>query len=171
MKNIVNIIEQARNKFYRAVNFLMVEAYWQIGKKIVQEEQRGKRRADYGSFLLKELAVKLTKDYGSGFDESNLRYIRNFYIQFPMRDALRHELTWTHYRLPLKVESENARSYYINESINNNWSTRQLERQINSFYYERILSSKDKKRVIKAAQKYNIPISLYLNDKVLRGIL
>lgn len=156
--DIRSIIEQARNKSYRAVNFLMVEAYWQIGKRIVEEEQRGKKRAEYGSFLLKELSVKLTQDFGSGFDERNLRFMRQFYTTFPIRNALSTELTWTHYRLLLKVENENARNYYINECINNNWSTRQLERQINSFYYERILSSKDKKRVIKAAQKENITI-------------
>lgn len=156
--DIKNIIEQARNKSYRAINFIMVEAYWQIGNKIVDEEQKGKKRADYGVYLLKELSKRLTKEFGSGFDERNLRFMRQFYCIFSIRNALRTELTWTHYRLLLKVENKNARNYYINECINGNWSTRQLERQINSFYYERILSSNDNKPVIKAAQKQNVII-------------
>jgi len=156
--DIRQIIESARNKAFRAANFAMVEAYWLIGKRIVEEEQNGKERANYGAFLLTGLSLMLLKDFGKGFDESNLRYIRKFYLLFPIRDALRHELTWTHYRLLLKVETDAAREYYIQEAIANMWSTRQLERQINSFYYERILSSTNKRAVRKEVQSQKMQI-------------
>ncbi|MDP3683034.1 MAG: PDDEXK nuclease domain-containing protein [Ignavibacteria bacterium] len=136
----------------------MVEAYWLIGKRIIEEEQNGKERANYGAFLITGLSQMLIKDFGKGFDESNLRYIRKFYLLFPIRDALRHELTWTHYRLLLKVETDTAREYYIHEVIANMWSTRQLERQINSFYYERILSSRNKRAVRKEVQLQKIQV-------------
>ena len=105
-------------------------------------DKGGEERAEYGKRLMQYLAERLTKEYGKGFDESNLRYMRKFYLTFPIRDALRHELSWTHYRLIMKVENENARQFYLNESVKSHWSTRQLERQINSFFYERLLSSK-----------------------------
>ncbi|MFH1505099.1 MAG: PDDEXK nuclease domain-containing protein [Candidatus Omnitrophota bacterium] len=140
------VIQKARNKTYHSVNFIMVEAYWNIGRLIVDEEQKGKERADYGKYLILGLAESLMQEFGKGFDERNLRNMRAFYRTFPIRNATRAELSWTHYRMLLKVEKEDARKYYIKEAIVNNWSTRQLERQINSFYYERLLSSK--KRVL-----------------------
>lgn len=154
--NIKQILETARNNVYRAVNFQMVQAYWNIGRVIVEEEQKGRDRAEYGKYLLKELSERLTRDYGKGFDESNLRYIRLFYLAFPKCDALRHELTWTHYRLLLRVENQNARGFYIIESINNNWSTRELDRQINSLLYERLCLSKDKEKVKELSLKGQI---------------
>jgi len=138
------ILDAARSKVYRTANFEMVQAYWNIGKEIVEEEQHGKERADYGISLLKELSKKLTIKYGKGFDDSNLRYIRRFYLVFPKCDALSHELSWTHYRLLLKVEDERAREFYIKESVDSNWSTRTLERQIGNLYYQRMLMSRDK---------------------------
>lgn len=138
------ILEEARRSAYRAVNFAMVTAYWEIGRRIVEHKQGGESKAAYGAGLLKELSEKLTADFGKGFDASNLRYMRLFYQAFPIRDALRHELGWTHYRLLLKVENPVARNYYLREAIAQNWSTRALERQIASFYYERIISSKQK---------------------------
>jgi len=122
----------------------MVESYWQIGQLIVEEEQNGKERADYGPYLIAELSKRLTVDFGKGFTETNLRYMRMFFLTFPIRHALRDELTWTHYRLLTKVENERARTFYLTEAIEARWSTRQLERQINSFYYERILSSRER---------------------------
>lgn len=124
----------------------MVQAYWQIGKLIVEEEQKGKKRAEYGSFLLKELLEQLTTEYGKGFDESNLRHMRGFYSSFPIQDALRPELSWTHYRLLLKVDREDAKDFYLQESIDGNWSTRTLERQINSLYFERMMLTPVRKR-------------------------
>lgn len=156
--NIKQILEKARSNAYRAVNFAMVVAYWQIGRVIIEEEQKGKKRAKYGKALLKELSIMLSKEYGAGFDESNLRYMRLFYLQFPKCDALRHELNWTHYRLLLKVEKETIRKFYLLETINNNWSTRELERQINSLLYERIALSKDKDKVKELSTKGQIII-------------
>lgn len=150
---IKTILEEARQSAYRAVNVTMVKAYWKIGKRIVEHEQGGKMKAAYGEGLLKELAQKLTADFGKGFDERELRRIRQFYQMFPIRDAVRPELSWTHYRLLLKVENEKARTYYLTEAIAQNWSTRALERQIASFYYERIVSSKKKKEVAAEAKE------------------
>jgi len=155
-QDIREVLEEARSTAYRSVNFAMVQAYWQIGRIIVEQEQKGKERAEYGKGLLKELSKKLIRDYGRGFDESNLRNMRMFYLTFPKCDALRHELSWTHYRLLLRVEKEKARSFYLIETINNRWSTRELERQINSLLYERIALSKHKAEVLKLSKKGQI---------------
>lgn len=141
---IKSILEEARHNVYRHVNFVMVQAYWNIGRIIVVEEQQGERKAEYGAKLISELSVRLSKDFGKGFDERNLFFMRQFYLSFPKLNALRSELSWTHYRLLIRVENEQTRDFYINECVQSNWSTRQLERQINSFYYERLLVSKNK---------------------------
>ncbi|MCI8871531.1 MAG: DUF1016 domain-containing protein [Lachnospiraceae bacterium] len=143
---IKEILITARNKVYQAANFTMVEAYWNIGKTII-EEQGGNKKAEYGKGLLKELSKQMTQDFGKGFTVTNLKYMRQFYLTFPNGHALRDELSWTHYRLLMKVENDNAREFYMQEAVKSQWSTRQLERQINSFFYERLLSSKNKKQV------------------------
>lgn len=143
-EDIRKILAQARNKAYAAVNVAMVEAYWNVGKRIVEEEQKGKKRAGYGAYLLKTLSQRLTADFGDGFSEQSIRNMRQFYILFPIRSAVRSELAWTHYKMLIRVENENARQFYLNECVTANWSTRQLERQITSFYYERLLASKNK---------------------------
>ena len=112
-----------------------------IGKYIIEEEQKGVNRAEYGKNLLEYLSKRLKADLGKGFDQSNLSNMRRFYIAFPILDAVRQELTWTHYRSLLRVENEHARNFYVNESVNNGWSTRALDRQIKSLYYERLLAS------------------------------
>ena len=190
-KEIKSILDEARQSAYRAVNFIMVIAYWEIGRLIVEDEQKGNKRAGYGEALLTDLSEKLTGNFGKGFSVAGLRNYRQFYIAFPhstirsavrselplqndfskssalrnessikvtkqkrhaVRDELnkssdlRKELTWTHYRLLMRVENEAARNYYIEETIAENWSTRALERQINSLYYERIISSKKENR-------------------------
>ncbi|MFH1665667.1 MAG: PDDEXK nuclease domain-containing protein [Candidatus Omnitrophota bacterium] len=147
------IIEQARSNIARIVNTEMVLAYWDIGKEIVEEEQRGKKRAGYGKAVLKHLSGKLTADFGKGFDESNLRNIRIFYLNYPKRDALRHELSWTHYRILMRVDNPEARSFYAAECVANNWSARELERQKGTLLYERLALSRDKKGVMKLARK------------------
>ena len=124
----------------------MVQAYWNIGKRIVEEEQKGGERAAYGTETLKNLSKKLTSEYGKGFTISNLQYMRQFYLVFPIHHALRGELSWTHYRLLLKVKNEKARNFYMEEAVVCNWSTRSLERQIHSLYYERMLMSTKKGR-------------------------
>lgn len=143
---IRNILLAARNKVYQTANFAMVEAYWNIGKSII-EEQGGNDKARYGAGLLKELSKQMTHDFGKGFTVTNLKYMRQFYLTFPNGHALRDELSWTHYRLLMKVENDNAREFYMQEAVKSGWSTRQLERQINTFFYERLLASKNKEKV------------------------
>lgn len=148
---IKKILTNARDKVYQTANFTMVEAYWQIGKSIVKE-QNGEERAEYGTGLLKELSKQMTQDFGRGFTVANLKNMRQFYLIFPNGYALRSELTWTHYRLLMRVENDNARQFYMDEAVKSQWSTRQLERQINTFFYERLLSSKNKENVAQEIQ-------------------
>jgi len=145
-ENIKLSVEQAQQKVYATVNFVMVETYWNIGKQI-HEAQGENQRAEYGKGLLKFLSGKLTKEFGKGFTVANLKNMRQFYLTFPKSYALRSQLSWTHYRLLMRVEDNAAREFYLDECAKSNWSTRQLERQINSFYYKRLLSSKDKESV------------------------
>lgn len=144
--DIKTILVDARNKVYQTANFAMVEAYWNIGKSII-EEQGGSEKAEYGAGLLKELSRQMTQDFGKGFTVTNLKYMRQFYLAFPNGHTLRDELSWSHYRLLVRVENEKARSFYMEEAVKSQWSTRQLERQINSFFYERLLSSNNKQAV------------------------
>jgi predicted nuclease of restriction endonuclease-like (RecB) superfamily len=152
-ERIRKIIENARGNIVRVINTEMVFAYWNVGREIVEEEQRGKTRADYGEAILKNLSVRLTGDFGKGFDESNLRNIRSFYLAYPKCDALRHELSWTHYRILMRVDNAHARSFYEIECAKNNWSARELERQKGSLLYERLALSKDKKGLMNLARK------------------
>ncbi|SKA41261.1 Predicted nuclease of restriction endonuclease-like (RecB) superfamily, DUF1016 family [Chitinophaga eiseniae] len=149
LADIRKMLSAARQKAYAAVSSTMVDAYWQIGKRIIEEEQNGNEKTNYGTFLLKELAKHLTIEFGKGFEERELRRIRQFYQTFPIRDALRPELTWTHYRILLRVESSTARDYYISETAAQSWSTRQLERNINTLYYERLLSTQNKSAALR----------------------
>lgn len=141
---VIQIIEQARNTVYRTANFALVQSYWNIGKRIVEEEQNGKERAEYGKQLIKQLSIKLQSKYGKGYNTTNLRYMRQFYINFKKRHAVSGELSWTHYRILLKVFNEQARVYYMQEAITQNWDTRTLQRQVNTQYYERILANNPK---------------------------
>jgi predicted nuclease of restriction endonuclease-like (RecB) superfamily len=134
-------LAQARVKAFAAVNFAMVEAYWDIGRQIT-EAQNNDRRAEYGAQLLKYLAANLTADFGKGFDESSLRRMRQFYRAFPIRATLWHELSWSHYRLLIRIEDDARREFYGRECVDSGWSVRQLERQINSFFYERLLATR-----------------------------
>lgn len=146
-KHIKEIFATARSKAYSAVNFAMVEAYWEIGKSIV-DRQGGNSTAEYGAKLIEELSKQMTADFGKGFTVTNLKYMRQFYLAFPNRHALRDQLSWTHYRLILKVDDPKARAFYVEECAKANWSTRQLERQINTFSYQRLLASRSDYAVI-----------------------
>ncbi|MBU4252002.1 MAG: PDDEXK nuclease domain-containing protein [Candidatus Omnitrophota bacterium] len=150
---IRKIIENARGNVARAINAEMVVAYWQIGKEIVDEEQRGKSRAEYGKKILENLSKRLLDEFGKGFDDSNLWNMRKFYLTYPILDAVRRELSWTHYRILMRVEKPEARSFYEIECINNNWSARELERQKGSLLFERLALSKDKKGLLRLARK------------------
>jgi len=131
-------LAEARTKVFVAVNTAMVGVYWEIGRQITQAVGE---RAEYARKLLKYLSDRLTPEFGKGFTERNLRAMRQFYEAFPIRHALRAELTWTHYRMLMRVEEPSRREYYLNESVSSGWTSRQLERQINSFYYERLLAT------------------------------
>jgi hypothetical protein len=141
------LIQTARRQALHAVDAIQVRTCWEIGRHIVEFEQQGLDRAEYGSRLIPRLAETLTSEFGKGFDASNLRYMRLFYQAFPKRDALRHELSWTHYRSLLRVENGQAKQWYMNEAAEQNWSTRALDRQINTLYYERLLASRDREPV------------------------
>jgi predicted nuclease of restriction endonuclease-like (RecB) superfamily len=142
-----DLIQQGRQKALRAVDMVQVQTCWEIGRHIVEFEQGGENRAAYGKKLLPSLAENLTREFGKGFDERNLRHMRAFFLTFPIRNALRTELSWTHYRTLLRLESEAARQWYMNEAAAQNWSSRALERQIGTLYYERLTLSQDKQAV------------------------
>lgn len=150
---IRNVLEKARDHAYREVNFAMVQAYWNVGRIIVEGEQKGKSRAEYGRAVLQQLSRQLSDEFGRGFDERNLLNMRSFYTKFPIPNALRTELSWTHYRLLLGVATEDSRTWYMNEAANQHWSTRQLDRQIGTLYYERLIASRSKKSVRQEAAK------------------
>lgn len=147
------LIQQARQQALRAVDLVQVRTCWTVGQHIVEFEQGGQTRAEYGTGLLAQVAVKLTADFGKGFDASNLYKMTQFYRQFPNLDAVSLNLSWTHYRLLLRLDDPLARDWYAREATGQNWSTRQLERQIGTLYYERLLASKDRKGVLREAQK------------------
>lgn len=145
------IIINTRNTIYKAVNTGILEANWKIGRRIVEEEQAGASRAEYGQRVINDLAEKLSVEFGRGFDARELRRYRQFYLLFPKWDAVRPELTWTHYRTLIRVENERARLYYMNEAALQNWSTRALDSQIERLTYERILSSQNQ-LIVKEAE-------------------
>jgi len=149
----------SRNQAYSAVNFAMVQAYWQIGRIIVEHEQNGNARADYGKAVLQELSSRLTRDFGKGFSVRTLQQMKKFYVMFPNTNALRSQLTWTHYRLLLSVENEQARQWYMDEAIASAWSSRQLERQISTLYYERLLASREQVPVRAEAAELTAPLA------------
>jgi len=147
-QSVAEVLRNARSNSYRAVNFIMVEAYWSIGQLIVTEEQQGNERAEYGAFLIRNLSVRLSGEFGRGFSEQTLWNIRQFFLTFPILSAVRRELRWTHYRSLMRVEKLEAREWYMKEAADQNWSTRALERQINSLYYDRLLMSREKAPVV-----------------------
>ena len=169
------LISDARSRALRAVDVIQVQTCWQVGRHIVEFEQGGAARAAYGKRLLPMLAEQLTQEFGKGFDASNLRYMRLFYQSFPIRDALRHELSWTHYRLLTRVDSAEARQWYMTEAATQNWSTRALERQIGTLFYERLLLSQDKAAVAAEAghnlARLEQSPRAFVRDPVMVGIL
>ena len=156
LDRVSTLLEKARKEAVRKVNIVLVETYWQIGKRIVQEEQKGKERADYGKYLVRRLALDLTKKFGKGFTGRNLWAMRQFYLTYPKVHAVRAELTWTHYRILMGIKDENMRSFYEIEAVKNNWSSRELDRQINSLLFERLTLSKNKKKVMEIAKRGQI---------------
>lgn len=151
------IIEAARANAVRSVDYCRVQMYWNLGRRIFEEEQQGKDRADYGSYLIKNLASHLEFEYGSGFGVRQLEQSRQFYRTYPIANALRSQLNWTQYRLLIQIDDPAKREYYELESVNNAWTARETERQINSKLYERLLLSNDKESVLAVARKERIP--------------
>lgn len=156
---VKTLILQSRENAIRAVDHARVVMYWNVGKLIFEEEQAGKERADYGSYLIKSLSEALQPEFGSGFSYRQLNWYRQFYRAFPIVSALRTQFSWTHYKLLLSIDNESKREYYQLEAANNNWSSRQLERQINAQLYERLLLSNDKEAVLAIARGEKMPTS------------
>lgn len=157
INEIKELISQGREQAVRAVDHARVLMYWNIGQRIFEEEQAGKERADYGSYLIRSLSEVLQPEFGSGFSVRQLELMRQFYKVFPITNALRSQLTWTHYKLLIRIDNEHKREYYLLESANNNWTARQLERQVNSQLYERLLLSNDKENVLAVARGEKAP--------------
>lgn len=153
LQSIAEVVQQARNTVQVSVNTAMVKSYWHIGSLIVEHEQQGKDRAAYGQQQIKTLAQLLTSQFGKGFDARNLRNMRAFYQAYPKWNAVRTELSWTHYRRLMRIENEKAREWYTAEAIEQNWSARALERQVSVLYYERLLSSSEPDCVAKEAEE------------------
>lgn len=151
------LIAQSKDRAIRAVDHQRTLMYWHIGKRIFEEEQDGKNRANYGAFLIKYLSEQLQPEFGSGFSSRQLNWYRQFYRTFPIVSALRTQLSWTQYKLLLSVDNEDKREFYIAETIKNNWTSRQLERQIYSSLYERLLLSNDKESVLAVAKNEKQP--------------
>ena len=147
-KEIRSYIVSAKQQIYKAVNSSMVEAYWNIGKKIYEVCGENDRAA-YGKQVLNDISNKLTAEFGKGFSVPNLRKMRQFYIMFQKRSTVLSELSWSHYELLIRVRDDNSRTFYAIECVKSSWSVRQLQRQINTLYYNRILASKDKEAVAK----------------------
>lgn len=154
---IKGIIDKSREGAVRSVNFSRVQMYWNIGRRIFEEEQHGKARAEYGSYLIKRLAERLEPEYGSGFGVRQLNLCRQFFITYPIVHALRSQLNWTQYKLLIAIPNEDKREYYELEAVNNGWNSRELERQIYSGLYERLLISNDKESVLAVARRDRIP--------------
>lgn len=152
------IIESARGIINRTVNYEMVRAYWLIGKEIINEEQKGQSRAEYGKKIIEKLSNRLSEKYGTGWSSSHLWHLRQFYMLYKNMlpenlHTLCAELSWSHYRVLMRIEKPEARAFYEKECVANNWSARELERQKGSLLYERLALSKDKKGLMKLAKK------------------
>lgn len=156
--SIKTLMDKARNEVAREVNNILVQTYWEIGRIIVEDEQGHSERAEYGKELINDLSRQLTKEYGKGFSKSNLFNMRNLYLSYPIFQTLSGILTWSHYCELLSISDEKKRSFYEKESINANWSVRELKRQIKTSFFERLLLSSgedNKEKVLDLALKGN----------------
>jgi predicted nuclease of restriction endonuclease-like (RecB) superfamily len=157
IQQIHSIIATAKDRAIRSVDTERVLMYWQIGKLILEEEQEGKERAGYGEFLIKSLSEYLQPQFGSGFSYRQLNWYRQFYRTFPIMSALRTQFSWTHYKTLISIDNQDKREFYIAEADKNNWTARQLERQVNSQLFERLLLSNDVQSVLAVARKEKLP--------------
>lgn len=157
--DVRKIIDEARAHAVRSIDHARVVMYWSIGRRIFEEEQQGKERADYGSYLIKNLSEQLTPLYGSGFSRRQLETCRQFYRTYPIAHTLYAQLNWSQYKLLIAIPDKDKREYYELEAVNEGWTKRQLERQINSMLYERLLKSNDKEKVLAVARRERVPES------------
>jgi predicted nuclease of restriction endonuclease-like (RecB) superfamily len=158
VEEVKGIIEDSRVKAIRAVDHVRVKMYWELGRKIVEEEQQGMGRAEYGKFLIKNLSESLMSEYGSGFSKRRLHLYSQFYRTYPIVPAMRAQLGWSHFKILLSIENQLKRGFYQDECIKNTWSYRQLERQVNAGLYERLLLSNDPESVLSVARAEKHPI-------------
>lgn len=159
VNDVKGIIDAARANAVRSVDFCRVQMYWAIGKRIFEKEQQGKERAEYGTYLIRNLAKEIEPEYGSGFSVRQLERSRQFYRLYPIASTLRTQLNWSQYKLLIAISDPEKREYYQLEAVNEGWTGRRLERQINSMLYERLLMSNDKEAVLAVARKERIPES------------
>jgi len=152
VNDIRQLILNAQQNAVRAIDKERVILYWKIGERLFVEEQNGKERADYGTYLTNRLSAELSQEFGTGFSVRQLEFCRQFYRIFPIANTLRSQLNWSQYRLLIQMDSDDKRTFYIEESCKNNWSFRQLERQVNSQLFERLLMSSDKEKVLAIAK-------------------
>lgn len=164
LTDIRELLATARGQIAQSVNSAMLQTYWQVGCLIVEDEQDGQARAQYGAQVLQWLSAQLTQEFGKGFDVSNLRNMRRLYLTYPIRETLSLKLGWSHYCRILRLENAKARDWYVTETIANRWSVRALDRQISTLYYERLLSSQDKTPVIQEAFDKTQPLQLTPKD-------
>jgi predicted nuclease of restriction endonuclease-like (RecB) superfamily len=157
LSDVRNIIVAAKNNAIRSVDFERVKMYWKLGERIVEEEQHGKERAEYGTSLLKNLAAQIEPEFGSGFSVRQLERARRFYRVYPISSAVRSQFNWSQYKLLIHIDNPNKREYYEQETLHNAWTGRELERQINSGLYERLLLSDDKESVLAIARREKKP--------------
>lgn len=157
-EEIHDLLYKARENIVSNINSTMTKTYFLIGKRIVEEEQNGNKRAEYGKNLIKILSEKLTKEFGKGFSQRNLEQMRTFYVRYSIPQTLSAEfkLSWSHYLILMRIENISTRNFYEIEAIQNNWSLRELKRQVNSALYERLVLSKDKEKVKELAVKGQI---------------
>ena len=159
LADVRRIIDSARANAVRSVDFNRVMMYWNLGRRIFEEEQHGKERADYGAYLVRNLANNLEPEYGSGFGVRQLEFCRKFYRVYPIANTLYSQLNWSQYKLLISIADSKKREYYELEAVNNGWTKRELERQINSLLWERLLLSNDKESVLAVARKERMPES------------
>ena len=164
LANIKALLQDARQNCQQSINTTMVQSYWHIGRLIVEDEQQGKARAAYGKQQLTQLAKTLSDEFGKGFDARNLRNMRKFYQAFPIWQSVNAKLSWTHYVRLIRIENTDARAWYIQESIENNWSVRALDRQVSKLYYERLLSSQEKAPLQQEAEEKTIALQVDSKD-------
>lgn len=157
--DIRHIINESRAEAVRSVDFCRVQMYWRIGQRIVEEEQDGKYRARYGDYIIRNLSKALKPEFGSGFGIRQLEQARQFYIEYPKANALRSQFNWTQYRALIQISDKDKREYYELEAAKNNWTAREMDRQIHSMLYERLLLSNDKEAVLAVARQERVPQS------------